>query len=74
MKRIILASSVVLVLSALVFAQIKGEIKGHGEKPAIAIPDFRGAGDAQRFMDTFNSTLDRELNTSGQVTLRPKTT
>src|ERR1700680_2240402 len=73
MKRIILASSVVLVLSALVFAQIKGEIKGHGEKPAIAIPDLRGAGDAQRFMDTFNATIDRELSTSGQLTIRPQT-
>jgi TolB protein len=74
MKRIILASSVVLALSALVFAQIVGDINKPREKPAIAIPDLRGAGDAQRFMDTFNSTLDRELNTSGQLTLRPKTT
>ena len=73
MKRIILASSIVLALSALVFAQIRGEIKGHGEKPAIAIPDLRGAGDAQRFMDTFNATIDRELSTSGQLTIRPKT-
>jgi TolB protein len=36
-----------------------------GERPAIAIPDFRGSGEAQQFMDTFNSTLFDELSSSG---------
>jgi TolB protein len=37
-----------------------------GELPAIAIPDFRGAGDAQNYMATFNSTLWNEIQGSGQ--------
>src|SRR6516225_9464255 len=45
-------------------AQITGVISG-GVKPAIAVIDFRGSGDAQRYMDTFNSTLWDELAGSG---------
>ncbi len=59
MKRTIVLSSIAFAISALVFAQIKGVIQGNGEKPAIAVPDFRGAGDAQRLMDPFNGTLFR---------------
>lgn len=33
-----------------------------GEKPAIAVTDMRGSGDAQQFMDTFNATLWDELS------------
>ena len=40
---------------------------------AIAVPDLRGSGDAQRLMDPFNATLFRELQTSGQLKLIPKT-
>src|SRR5579871_1310768 len=73
MRRTIVLSSIAFAISALVFAQIKGVIKGTGEKPAIAVPDFRGSGDAQRVMDPFNATLFRELQTSGQLKLIPKT-
>ena len=52
----------------------QGTITGSGKKPAIAVPDFRGAGDAQRFMNAFNATLSRDLETSGQITIQPKTT
>jgi TolB protein len=44
-----------------------------GEKPPIAVPDFRGSGDAQRLMGVFNDTLWRELDNSGQMKLIPKT-
>jgi len=73
MRRTIVLSSIAFAISALVFAQIKGVIQGNGEKPAIAVPDFRGSGDAQRLMDPFNATLFRELQTSGQLKLIPKT-
>src|SRR6202162_2015451 len=79
MRRTIVLSSIAFAISALVFAQIKGVmqikgvIQGTGEKPAIAVPDFRGSGDAQRLMDPFNATLFRELQTSGQLKLIPKT-
>ena len=32
-----------------------------GEKIPIAVPDFRGAGDAQSLMNTFNGTLCRRV-------------
>jgi TolB protein len=44
--------------------QISGLITG-GEQPKIAVPDFRGSGDAQKFMNGFNTTLWDELNGSG---------
>src|ERR1035438_10816865 len=44
-----------------------------GGIPAIAIPDFRGAGDAQKFMAAFNETLSADVKASGQVKLIPKT-
>jgi TolB protein len=73
MRRTIVLSSIAFAISALVFAQIKGVIQGTGEKPAIAVPDFHGSGDAQRLMDPFNAALFRELQTSGQLKVIPKT-
>ena len=35
------------------------------QRPAIAVADMRGTGDAQRNMDTFNSTLWDELQNAG---------
>ncbi len=43
-----------------------------GTKPRIAVPDFRGSGDAQRFMDGFNQTLWDELYGSGALTMVAK--
>ncbi len=40
--------------------------------PKIAIPDFRGAGDAQKFMAAFNQTLSEDVKSSGQLTLISK--
>jgi TolB protein len=39
----------------------------------MAVIDFRGAGDAQKFMATFNTTLWDELNNSGVLTMVGKT-
>ena len=42
------------------------------EKPAIAVPDLRGAGAAQAFMGAFNSTLYSDLESSGYFTMAAK--
>src|ERR1700683_3355488 len=44
--------------------QIQGVISS-AQRPAIAVADMRGSGDAQRNMDTFNSTLWDELQNAG---------
>lgn len=43
------------------------------QRPAIAVPDFHGSGDAQNFMGAFNSVLFGSLQDSGQFTMTPKT-
>ncbi len=43
-----------------------------GERTAIAVPDFRGSGEAQRFMGAFNETLFNDLDTSGLFRMVPK--
>jgi len=73
MKRTLLLSSILFGACAFVFAQIQGDINKRPEKPTIAVPDFRGAGDAQKFMGVFNTTLFNDLQTSGQLTMVPKT-
>src|SRR5579863_9125668 len=74
MKRTFLLSSIGLAIAALIGAQqITRDIGKQGEKPSVAVPDFRGSGDAQKFMDVFNRTLFHDLDTSGQLTMIPKT-
>jgi TolB protein len=51
--------------------EIRGVIS-QGEKPTIAVPDFRGAGDAQHFMDAFNQTLWDQLSGSGVLKMAAK--
>ena len=41
--------------------------------PAIAIPDFRGAGDAQKFMAAFNETLSADVKACGRLKIVAKT-
>ncbi len=63
----ILASAVLLAAGASLFGQqpqIQGLITS-SEKPAIAVADMRGTGDAQRNMNIFNSTLWDELQNAG---------
>src|SRR5215472_9482914 len=60
-------------LSANAQQNITGVINKPAEKPVIAVPDFRGSGDAQRFMPTFNSALFGDLQNSGQLKMAAKT-
>ncbi len=53
-------------------AQITVSKNGY-QTPNVAIPDFRGTGDAQKFMAAFNETLSGDVKASGQVKLVPKT-
>ncbi|MEO7651307.1 MAG: hypothetical protein ABIZ80_12650, partial [Bryobacteraceae bacterium] len=43
-----------------------------GDKPAIAVPDFRGAGEAAPFMAAFNQTLFADLQDSGLFRMAAK--
>jgi len=68
-----------LTLVALVTAQApqQADIQGNinatlGAKPVIALPDFRGNGEAQAFMNTFNARLYSEIESSGALTIAPK--
>jgi TolB protein len=77
-KRIISIFTIILVLlsvGALLIPGQTGEIKDvirKGEKPVIAVPDFRGVGDAQKFMAVFNQALWDQLAGSGFLTMAPK--
>ena len=59
---------VLLMAAAALAAQQPSDISGvirTAERPAIAVTDMRGAGDAQRLMDGFNATLWDELAGAG---------
>jgi TolB protein len=43
-----------------------------GDRPVIAVPDFRGAGGAQPHMAAFNETLFRDLQDSGFLKMAAK--
>jgi TolB protein len=65
----VLASAILLTASA---ASLQGQAQpdmrlsaSTAERPTIAVADMRGSGDAQRNMDTFNSTLWDELQNAG---------
>jgi TolB protein len=65
---ILVIMSLLLVCAASLAGQAQGDIVGRissAERPAIAVADMRGTGDAQRNMDTFNSTLWDELSNAG---------
>src|SRR5580658_2618020 len=51
----------------------RGEVVKEQQKRTIAIPDLRGAGDAQQYMAAFNQTLWGDIADSGIVTLAAKT-
>jgi TolB protein len=52
---------------------IQGTISQNGQKPSIAVPDFRASGAAAGFMGVFNETVQRDIESSGAITLVPKT-
>ena len=43
-----------------------------GERASIAVPDFRGSGDAQQYMSAFNQTLWNDLESAGIFKMVPK--
>ena len=49
------------------------ELTGQGGKGVIAIPEFRGAGEAQLLMGGFNATLWAEIEQSGLFRMAPRT-
>ena len=60
-------------LAVTLLAQdIETWIRNAGGKPALAVVDFRGAGQASGFMSSFNSTLWNDLQNSGLFEMRPK--
>jgi TolB protein len=48
------------------------DINKPGGLPVIAIPDFKGAGEAQKFMAAFNDTLYGDVSGSGYFKMAPK--
>ncbi len=74
MNRVIWLAAAAAAASVLVSAQIIGlGTIVNGEKPTIAIPDFRGTGDAQALMGAFNSTLQGDIAGSGLLKVSPRT-
>ena len=62
-KKILLVIFAIAGIGAIVRAQdIWGKVVGSSDKPAIAITDFRGAGDAAPFMNAFNQTLYADID------------
>jgi len=49
------------------------DIVKQGGKGAIALPELRGSGEAQRYMATFNQTLYDEIDQSGLFRIVPRT-
>lgn len=64
---------VALLATAAAFGQdINIHLREGMQQPAIAVPDLRGSGDAQRLMTTFNQTLWSELAGSGALKMVEK--
>ena len=62
----------VLVLVGQQRPDISVDISGTTGHPIIAIPDFRGAGDAQKLMAAFNDTLWSDVSGAGTYRMAPK--
>ena len=73
MRRLVWLAIASIGASLVVMAQDVTIKLQQGERPAMAIPDFRGAGDAQSFMDAFNQTLWADVDGAGLFKMVPKT-
>jgi TolB protein len=70
-KHIILALTTGLMLALTFYAAAQDiliNIVG-GDRPTIAIPYFRGSGEAEKFMSSFNETLNDEIEGAGVLKL-----
>ncbi|HEX3876299.1 MAG TPA: hypothetical protein VHW24_04900 [Bryobacteraceae bacterium] len=69
-----LAGAAIMVLAAQQRPDIAGDVTKQGQRiPVVAVPDFRGSGDAQPLTTVFNQTLWSDLQDSGFLKLAPKT-
>src|SRR6185369_7971210 len=67
----VVAAGLMLILQA---QDIRTDVSKLGGKvPAIALPDLKGAGEAQALMGAFNQTLTADIQGSGVVKIVPKT-
>jgi TolB protein len=73
MKRLIWLAMVAAAALAVLAAQDINMRIINGQRPTIALPDLRGAGDAQKFMAAFNETLQGDIQGSGYFKIAPKT-
>lgn len=64
----------ILLLAAVSgFGQVNRlDVLKNPSRPMIAVPDFNGAGGAERYMGTFNATLWSELDNCGVLRMAPK--
>ena len=67
------------ITTILLFAAVSGfgqvnrlDVLKNPSRPMIAIPDFNGAGGAERYMRTFNATLWSEIDNCGVLRMAPK--
>src|SRR6202021_948375 len=68
-----LALTAAAILLSAQQVDFRGDVVKEQPKRVIAIPDLRGAGDAQQFMPAFNQTLWGDVVDSGIVTMAAKT-
>jgi TolB protein len=73
MKKILCILGAASVTLLAVAAQDINIVINRGQKPALAVPDFRGDGQAQAFMGAFNQTLWSDLQSGGIFRMVPKT-
>jgi TolB protein len=71
--KVILISIAALIATAVFLsgqdADIHGDIQGKIKKSRMAVIEFRGAGEAQKYMVPFNTVLWDELSNSGVLTM-----
>ena len=71
-----LACLIVPIILVVAFAQQSTVVLDpirQGERPAIAIPDLRGTGEAQALMPVFNQTVWADVSGGGILKMVPKT-
>jgi len=70
--KIVFCICTAIAAAALLFGQqIKFGIES-SQRPVIAIPEFRGSGDAQKVMAAFNETLSSEIDNAGLFKIAPR--
>ncbi len=70
-KRVVAITATLLAAASAQQSDVTIKLQ-QGERTAIAVADFRGSGDAQKFMDAFNQVLFSDLDSSGLFRMVPK--